>query len=233
MESIIVNNVGNNILQLEGIISGELVYSHEIYDEKFYTFKMSVNRLSEKNDEIIITVSEKLLQEFEFFIGNRIKVYGQIRSYNKFESGKNRLILTAFARNITSDFEDSEDPNQVIIEGFVCKKPIFRVTPFGREISDILLAVNRAYSKSDYIPVISWGRNARYSKVFEVGEKIKIRGRFQSRSYIKEGANGEKNPMVAYEVSVSKLERFVDDVEIVEGNENFITEDIKVVNFSN
>lgn len=210
------NNLQNNVMQLEGKIIGELSFSHELFDEKFYTFPLSVARLSEKSDVIIITISEKLLQEVNFEINEMVLVTGQIRSYNKFNNGRNRLILTAFARNIAPLVEKSEDPNQVIIEGFVCKKPVFRTTPFGREISDILIAVNRAYNKSDYIPVIAWGRNARFSKSFEIGEKIKITGRFQSRQYEKTINDNEKIKMVAYEVSVSKLDKIE---EVKESNE--------------
>lgn len=207
MESNLQKSESNNILQLEGIVSEELTYSHEIYDEKFYTFVMNVCRLSEKCDEIKITISEKLLFDVKVRKGERVRITGQIRSYNKFDGGKNRLILTAFARDITTDFENSADPNSIVVEGYICKKPVFRVTPLGREISDILLAVNRAYNKSDYIPVISWGRNARFSKVFEVGDKIRVHGRFQSRNYDKQLPDGSTEKKTAYEVSVSKLEK--------------------------
>ena len=180
----------NNHLVLVGNITSEKKYSHEIYGEKFYVFNMEVVRLSSTTDIIPITVSERLLTDIDLTIGKKVSVEGQFRSYNNYENEKNRLILTVFAKEITelneSDEEEKEEvTNEVVLVGYVCKKPIYRQTPFGREIADVLLAVNRAYNKSDYIPSIAWGRNARFCQNMEVGTEVKITGRIQSRTYEK------------------------------------------------
>lgn len=199
------NTLSNNNLTLQGKVVTDLSFSHEVFNEKFYYFTLKVSRLSDKFDEINITISEKLLEAFNFTLGQDIILRGQIRSYNKFEENKNKLILTAFARSINLSEEKVGDPNQVILEGYICKKPVFRTTPFGREITDLLIAVNRAYNKSDYIPIITWGRNAKCAKNFNVGDKIKVIGRFQSREYTKMINGEDAKTMVAYEVSVSQL----------------------------
>ena len=201
----------NNHLVLVGNITSEKKYSHEIYGEKFYVFNMEVVRLSSTTDIIPITVSERLLTDIDLTIGKKVSVEGQFRSYNKKENEKNRLILTVFAKEITelneSDEEEKEEvTNEVVLVGYVCKKPIYRQTPFGREIADILLAVNRAYNKSDYIPTIAWGRNARFCQNLEVGTKVKLVGRVQSRMYEKKHEDGTVENRVAYEVSVGSLE---------------------------
>lgn len=196
-----------NIIDLEGTVISDLVFSHELYEEKFYVFTLSVQRLSDKTDDIQVTVSEKLLEGIRPAMGVELSVQGQLRSYNKLENGRNRLILTVFARSLGSAGGAVQDPNHIQLEGYICKKPVFRTTPFGREIADILVAVNRAYKKSDYIPVIAWGRNARFAEHLAVGEKIRLEGRFQSREYQKCFGPNEKEVCTAYEVSVSRLER--------------------------
>ena len=192
-----------NNVSVAGKLS-HLELSHKIYGEAFYTFFLECGRLSEKKDMLPVTVSERLLTKHPLCEGGEICVRGQLRSYNKLVDGRVRLYLTVFAR----DIEDSgHSRNEIELTGYVCKPPVYRVTPFGREITDMLIAVNRAYNKSDYIPCIVWGRNARYAANFEVGDKISMHGRMQSREYEKVLENGEKIKRTAYEVSVSRLQK--------------------------
>ncbi|MDU1855949.1 MAG: single-stranded DNA-binding protein, partial [Clostridium baratii] len=163
----------NNKIYLEGKVVSELEYSHEMYGEGFYTFGLEVQRLSDSVDLLNVTVSERLIAGFDISIGKEVIVEGQLRSYNKFLEGSNKLILTVFARNIEPCIEKSKNPNEIFLDGYICKEPVYRTTPFGREIADVLLAVNRAYNKSDYIPTIAWGRNSRFCKTLEVGDNIK------------------------------------------------------------
>ncbi len=211
------NYLENNYLTLVGKVTGEKRFSHEIYGEKFYVFNLEIPRLSGNSDIIPITVSERLVKEETLQEGTNLLVKGQFRSYNSYESEKNRLILTVFAKDIVEVEEKQEDEenemvkkdtitNEVVLVGYICKKPIYRQTPFGREISDLLLAVNRAYNKSDYIPCIAWGRNARFCQDIEVGTQVKIVGRVQSRQYEKKHEDGTVETRVAYEVSVGSLE---------------------------
>ena len=203
------NYLENNHLVLVGKVASEKRYSHEIYGEKFYIFNLEVQRLSETVDIIPITVSERLLTTISLELGNTLKVEGQFRSYNNYENEKNRLILTVFAKEIVEiNLEENPEDvsNVVILIGYICKKPIYRQTPFGREIADILLAVNRAYNKSDYIPCIAWGRNARFCQNMEVGTEVRLTGRVQSRMYEKKYEDGTVEERVAYEVSVGSLE---------------------------
>lgn len=207
-----MNYLENNHLVLVGKIVSEKTYSHEIYGEKFYIFNLEVVRLSSTTDIIPITISERLLTELEVVIGKEVKVEGQFRSYNSYENERNRLILTVFAKEIEEivreESEESKDEitNEVTLVGYICKKPIYRQTPFGREIADVLLAVNRAYNKSDYIPCIAWGRNARFCQNMEVGTEVKIVGRVQSRTYEKKHEDGTVETRVAYEVSIASME---------------------------
>ena len=202
----------NNHLILRGEIVSQKSYSHEIYGEKFYIVNLEVKRLSSTSDIIPITISERLIMNFDLEIGKKVEVEGQFRSYNNYENERNRLILTVFAkeiRNLENEEESEENlnlTNEVILVGYICKKPIYRQTPFGREIADILLAVNRAYNKSDYIPCIAWGRNARFCQNLEVGTEVKIVGRVQSRSYEKKYEDGTVENKVAYEVSIASME---------------------------
>ncbi|SCY96608.1 single-stranded DNA-binding protein [Alkaliphilus peptidifermentans] len=200
--------INSNVVTLIGRIHGEKEYSHEMYGEGFYNYKIEIPRLSENSDYLPLTISERLLVDLDLEAKNTVKVEGQLRSYNKYIEGSNRLVLTVFVRDI-SDYEGDEEiknPNQIYLEGFICKRPVFRETPFGREITDILLAVNRAYNKSDYIPCIAWGRNARFSSKLQIGDHIKSWGRIQSRSYQKKLSDGTVINKVAYEVSISKME---------------------------
>lgn len=205
----------NNYLTLVGKVTSEKQFSHEIYGERFYSFDLSVPRLSGNADIIPVTVSERLITDEMMQIGTKLLIKGQFRSYNSYENERNRLILTVFAKDIekleeevqVNDFVKKETvTNEVILIGYICKKPIYRQTPFGREIADLLLAVNRAYNKSDYIPSIAWGRNARFCQNLEVGTEVKIVGRIQSRNYEKKYEDGTIVKKVAYEVSVGSLE---------------------------
>lgn len=199
--------MGNNTLTLTGKIVSEPIFSHEVFGEGFYETQMSVTRLSDQVDILPITISERLLGEYDVKVGDVISVEGQFRSYNKLEGEKSRLMLTVFVREIIDNQSETEynNPNQIEITGYICKQPIYRTTPFKREICDVLLAVNRAYNKSDYIPCILWGRNARYIRNMPIGAKITVNGRVQSRNYQKITDTGECVERTAYEVSVSKV----------------------------
>jgi single-stranded DNA-binding protein len=197
----------NNKIYLEGKVTSGLEFSHEMYGEGFYTFDLDVMRLSDSVDTLNITVSERLLSDIKLEVGIDVIVEGQLRSYNKFIDGSNKLILTVFARNIEPCMERSKNPNEIFLDGYICKEPIYRTTPFGREIADVLLAVNRAYNKSDYIPTIAWGRNSRFCQTLSVGDNIKVWGRLQSREYQKKISDSEVIRKIAYEVSISKMER--------------------------
>lgn len=196
----------NNSIYIAGKIIEECEFSHEVYGEGFYLFKISSERLSDNEDILPITVSERLIDRQSLTLGTRVEVIGQLRSYNNYGNKRNKLVLTIFAREINLLEEDTEqNPNQIFLNGFICKPPVYRKTPFGREISDILVAVNRAYNKSDYIPCIAWGRNARYLSNLSVRENIKIWGRVQSRKYQKK-VEDTVEERIAYEVSISKIE---------------------------
>ena len=207
----ITNYTENNYLVLIGKIISDKTFSHEIYGESFYLFNLEVPRLSGNEDIIPITISERLIANFDLEIGKKVVIEGQFRSYNSYENERNRLVLTVFAKDIMEYNENPEEQkekisNEVVLNGYICKKPIYRQTPFGREIADILLAVNRAYNKSDYIPCIAWGRNARFCENMEVGTEVKIVGRVQSRTYEKKFEDGRVEQRVAYEVSIGSLE---------------------------
>ncbi len=197
----------NNSIYLRGKVKSSLTFSHEVYGEGFYNFFVEANRLSDSSDILPVTISERLINNDVLKIGNLVGITGQIRSYNNYSEQKNRLILTVFTKDIKLAEDNSEkNPNNVNLNGFICKQPVYRTTPFGREISDILLAVNRSYGKSDYIPLICWGRNARFAQNLNIGSNIRISGRMQSRIYQKKLETGETIEKTAYEVSVSKME---------------------------
>lgn len=208
----------NNKIYLEGRVASDLSFSHEMYGEGFYTFTLEVPRLSDAKDDLSITVSERLITNMNIKAGADLVVEGQLRSYNKFVDGSNRLILTVFARNIEYCVERSKNPNQIYLDGYICKQPIYRTTPFGREIADMLLAVNRSYNKSDYIPTIAWGRNSRFCEVLNVGDNIRVWGRLQSREYQKKLSEEEIIKKTAYEVSISKMEKVSKDSDNIEAS---------------
>lgn len=196
----------NNEVLITGNIHTPLEYDHQLYGETFYKFYMAIPRLSGYVDLLPVTISDRLIGDMDMEIGNEIVVEGQLRSYNKQVEGKNRLVLTVFARDIRKKTEEIKNPNHIFLNGFLCKPPIYRVTPFKREISDILMAVNRSYNKSDYIPAIAWGRNARFCETLDVGDQLMIWGRIQSRIYQKRLGNDEIEERTAYEVSITKME---------------------------
>lgn len=200
-----------NIVNLKGEIENNLQFSHEIFGEKFYTTKIKINRLSESYDILPITISERLLEEIDLNENKLVKVTGQLRSYNKNIDNKNRLVLTIFVRDINVEEEDNKDPNSIFLDGYVCKEPVYRKTPLGREITDLLVAINRPYNKSDYIPSIVWGRNAKFAKSLKVGDRIQMWGRVQSREYEKKHEDGESVKKVAYEVSISKIKKMLEN----------------------
>jgi single-stranded DNA-binding protein len=203
------NQQNNNTINIIGRVASEHVFSHEVFGEGFYNVSVDVPRLSDNCDSLPVTISERLMIKNDVKPGALINITGQIRSYNNYveSENRNRLVLTVFAKDYKIlDGETNENPNDVFLNGFVCKPPIYRTTPFGREIADLLLAVNRSYNKSDYIPCIAWGRNARFAGKLEVGDNIRVWGRMQSRAYQKKLETGEILEKVAFEVSVSKLE---------------------------
>lgn len=199
-----LNCADDNEARLVGEVSQNLEYSHEVHGESFYKMKVKSQRISENCDEIIVTVSERLITDLDLEPGTKVEILGQFRSYNNYSGEGSRLILTLFAREI--EYSDKECENEIYLNGYICKPAIFRTTPFGREIADILLAVNRAYGKSDYIPCIAWGRNAKFAENLPVGTNIKVWGRMQSRNYQKKLDEETVVEKTAYEVSISKLE---------------------------
>ena len=208
------NYSDNNHLVLVGKVTSEKRFSHETYGEKFYIFDMEVARLSDTTDIIPVTASERILNDELLTIGNKLVIRGQFRSYNSYVNEKSKLVLTVFAKDVLTEAELSEEEleetkrtsNEVVLVGYICKPPIYRQTPFGREIADVLLAVNRAYNKSDYIPTIAWGRNARFCQNLPIGTEVKIVGRVQSRNYEKKYEDGTIEQRVAYEVSIASLQ---------------------------
>lgn len=205
-----------NKVKLVGKVIKEKTFSHEMYGEGFYIIDLEVPRLSESVDLLPVTVSERLLVNLDLFVGQYVIIEGQLRSYNRYINNSNRLVLTIFTKDIYIPNEEElaevlRKPNEIYLDGYICKKPIYRTTPFGREITDVLIAVNRPYNKSDYIPCIAWGRNARFCEKMLVGDHIKLWGRIQSREYQKKLQDGEVESKIAFEVSVSKLEYIEND----------------------
>ena len=198
----------NNQVSIVGEIISDFQYSHEVYGEGFYMVEVAVSRLSNFSDYIPLMISERLIDTSQSYIGQKVYVTGQFRSYNRHEELKNRLVLSVFVLEIEFIEEETDEmkSNQIILDGYICKDPIYRKTPLGREIADLLVAVNRSYGKSDYIPCICWGRNARFAARFEVGVHVQIWGRIQSREYVKRLNEDEVEKRTAYEVSVSKIE---------------------------
>ena len=210
--------IENNRVSIVGEIVSEFQYSHEVFGEGFYTVDVSVNRLSDSADIIPLMVSERLVDVTSDFRGRLASVSGQFRSYNRHEENRNKLVLSIFVREweFVDENPEAGKTNQIFLDGYICKAPIYRKTPLGREIADLLIAVNRPYGKSDYIPCIAWGRNARFSSGFEVGGRIQVWGRVQSRGYLKKISEEEVEKHTAYEVSVSKLEYIENDISVVE-----------------
>ena len=203
----------NNNVELVGEIVSDFRFSHEVYGERFYLVDVAVKRTSETIDYLPLLISEYLIDVNKNHIGEIIHVTGQFRSYNRHEELKNRLVLSVFVQEIEFIEEETEEmkSNQIILDGYICKDPIYRKTPLGREITDLLVAVNRSYSKSDYIPCICWSRNARHASGLPLGTHLKITGRIQSRDYIKHHSNGEEEERRAYEISASRIEVISDE----------------------
>lgn len=201
------NRYENNRAVLIGRIATAPVYSHEVYGEGFFMFDMSVSRISENVDTVPVIISERMCDIENINVGDICVVKGQLRSYNHHEENRNRLVLSIFAREFTlaEETEEATNTNQIFLDGYICKPPVYRETPLGREIADILIAVNRPYGKSDYIPCIVWGRNARYASSLEVGQHIQMEGRIQSRVYAKRDASDNVEYHTAYELSVSRI----------------------------
>ena len=200
--------IENNQVTIMGEIVSPFTFSHEVFGEGFYMVDVSVRRLSNSEDKIPVMISERLIDVTQDYSGEFIMVNGQFRSYNKHDELKNRLVLSVFAREVEFIEEelDGAKTNNIMLDGYICKLPVYRKTPLGREIADLLVAVNRPYGKSDYIPCICWGRNARFASAFEVGNHVQIFGRIQSREYVKKISETATEKRIAYEVSVSKLE---------------------------
>lgn len=192
----------NNHVILKGKINKLPTYSHTVMGEGFFEMYVEVQRLSDEIDILPVTISERLIEDFE--IGDEIGIIGQFRSYNKLEENKSKLMLTIFVKELVNPNEISEI-NEIYLVGYICKEPIYRTTPFGREICDVLLAVNRAYNKSDYLPCIAWGRNARFVRDLGVGEKLEVQGRIQSRKYQKRINDTTSETRTAYEISLSSV----------------------------
>lgn len=199
------NFLANNKVFLSGEVESSPVYSHELYGEGFYEFYLRVSRLSGQADVLPVTVSERIMSGVDLTIGARVALSGQFRSYNKIENEHSKLMLTVFVRDFLPYDENEPNPNVTELNGYVCKPPVYRTTPFNREICDVLLAVNRSYNKSDYIPCIAWGRNARFVRNIEVGQNIRITGRIQSRKYNKKLEGDVIEERTAYELSVNKI----------------------------
>ncbi len=202
----------NNQVFMMGEVVSDFQFSHEVFGEGFYMVEIAVNRLSNYADYIPLMVSERLVDTSQDYTGEFVRIVGQFRSYNRHDEKKNRLVLSVFVREweFCDEMEEGEKTNQIFLDGYVCKEPVYRKTPLGREIADVLLAVNRSYGKSDYIPCICWGRNARFASSFAVGNHVQILGRIQSREYVKRVNEEETERRIAYEVSVSKID-FLDE----------------------
>lgn len=202
------NTIDKNQVTVYGKVASAPAFSHEVFGEGFYMVDVLIKRLSGYKDRIPLMISERLMDMTKDYTGEFITVSGQFRSYAWNDGQKNHMDLFVFAREVSfaNAESDEENINSIMLDGFICKSPKYRKTPFGREIADLLLAVNRPYGKSDYIPCICWGRNARYVSSLEVGERVKLIGRIQSREYDKRISETEKETRIAYEVSVSKLE---------------------------
>lgn len=207
----IEHRIENNEVILIGKVVSDIKFSHKVYGEGFYSFDLQIPRLSNSYDILPITISERLLPSYGNIQEKTLEIEGQLRSYNQYSEGKNKLILTVFCLEMKEVpiGELSKSKNHIYLNGYLCKKPIYRTTPFGREITDIHLAVNRAYHKSDYIPCITWGRTARFSEGLIVGDHIEVWGRIQSRVYQKKLETGESITKTAYEISINKLEAVV------------------------
>lgn len=201
-------DIANNSINLIGQVVSGFTFSHEVHGEGFYNIRLAIQRLSGEIDLLPVLISDRLLDVSRNYSGQVIQVLGQYRSRNVCKGSKRGLCLYAFAREIffiRPDLVDARKSNTIVLKGFVCKEPVYRETPRGREVTDLLIAVNRPYENSDYIPCITWGRNARYAADLLVSTAIEVAGRIQSRQYQKRLEDGTAEIRVAYEVSVSQI----------------------------
>ena len=207
----------NNQVVIAGEVVKDFEFSHDVFGEGFYILEVAVNRLSNSFDVIPLMISERLIDVKQSYVGRFIEVFGQFRSYNRHEENKNKLVLSVFVRevNLLESADEIQRPNSIFLDGYICKEPVYRKTPLGREIADLLLAVNRPYGKSDYIPTIAWGRNAIRTSEFNIGTRVKVSGRLQSREYNKKIDDEKYEERTAYELSAS----MIDVVEESEGEE--------------
>lgn len=212
----------NNQVVIAGEVVKDFEFSHDVFGEGFYILEVAVSRLSNSYDVIPLMISERLIDVKQSYVGRFIEVFGQFRSYNRHEENKNKLVLSVFVRevNLLESEDEIQRPNSIFLDGYICKEPVYRKTPLGREIADLLLAVNRPYGKSDYIPCICWGRNARFAESFAIGGHIQLWGRIQSREYQKKIDENEYEKRIAYEVSVSKMEYLGEHIQCVSVAEN-------------
>ena len=212
----------NNQVVIAGGVVKDFEFSHDVFGEGFYILEVAVSRLSNSYDVIPLMISERLIDVKQSYVGRFIEVFGQFRSYNRHEENKNKLVLSVFVRevNLLESEDEIQRPNSIFLDGYICKEPVYRKTPLGREIADLLLAVNRPYGKSDYIPCICWGRNARFAESFAIGGHIQLWGRIQSREYQKKIDENEYEKRIAYEVSVSKMEYLGEHIQCVSVAEN-------------
>ena len=200
-------SMDTNRAELVGSIDSAPVFSHSAYGENFYELPLSVCRRSGAADLLRVILSDRLTMDTPISEGMTIHISGQIRTYNETDaSGICRLNIVVFARAIEALDESCRHENGISLTGFVCKPPIRRTSPLGREICDLMLAANRMYGKSDYIPCIAWGRSAVFASGFPVGTHLSAVGRLQSREYKKRNAEGDVSVRTAYEVSVIRLE---------------------------
>ena len=212
----------NNQVVIAGEVVKDFEFSHDVFGEGFYILEVAVSRLSNSYDVKPLMISERLIDVKQSYVGRFIEVFGQFRSYNRHEENKNKLVLSVFVRevNLLESEDEIQRPNSIFLDGYICKEPVYRKTPLGREIADLLLAVNRPYGKSDYIPCICWGRNARFAESFAIGGHIQLWGRIQSREYQKKIDENEYEKRIAYEVSVSKMEYLGEHIQCVSVAEN-------------
>ena len=188
---------------LRGTAAADPVWSHETHGVVYHTFPLTVLRLSGSEDTINVIAPRALLEECPVRAGMAVEAEGEVRSFNNKSGLGSRLVITLHAKSLRPG--EGPNENRLTLAGVLCKPPVLRRTPLGREICDLMLAVNRKYGRADYLPCISWGALARCCGELEVGDGVRLEGRLQSRAYIKL-ENGESCRRTAFEVSVMRLE---------------------------
>lgn len=196
----------NNYAKLCGVMAAGPVYSHSSRGQDFYSFPLEIQRLSGNTDTVNVILRREQLAALETEAAEKLCVVGQLRSFNNRRGEGAKLVITVFAKELF--FCDEEDANLVRLSGTLCKAPNLRTTPMGRDICDLMLAVNRRYGRSDYLPCICWGVKAREAAAWGVGTELKLEGRIQSRNYIKLTEDGPVEK-TAFEVSVTEAEAAV------------------------